>query len=195
MRAYDDLYTIIRRSQDQEARLIIQNIRSGVDVETIVRMIQEGDLLLQLSLRPEWRFRYEFPGTFPELPLYLNQWPNPYLSSTVFQKSLLSTTQLPDVTTGPPETANQDSLYVVPYHVATMADPRLDSVDVTRYTTVCSDNSLLRSLLEIYFLFEFPFNSFFHIDIFLDDMASGQDNYCSPVLVNAVLASAWVCIK
>jgi hypothetical protein len=80
----------------------------------------------------------------------------------------------------------------MPFHVAKMADSRLDHIDLTKYTTVSDDKKLLRSLLDIHFHFEFPFNSFSHIDLVLEDMVHGQERYSSPVHVNVILASAWV---
>lgn len=83
-------------------------------------------------------------------------------------------------------------MFLVPYHTVELADPKLESADVAKWTAVTPDNLLLRRLLEIYFIFEFPFHPFFHKDLFLDDLLSGDLRFCSPLLVNAVLAAAWV---
>lgn len=47
-------------------------------------------------------------------------------------------------------------------------------------------------LLKLYFQYEHQFLSFFHKDLFLDDMLSGSTTFCSELLVNAVLALACV---
>lgn len=166
-------------------------MRSGEDVELLVRSIREGNLLLQLSLRPEWKYQYEFPGRFRRMPPHLGQWINPYLKSELLSRSLVPLTTYAkslDID----ERTNKGRMYAVPYHAVKLADSRLEFVDLTKYTMVASDKPLLRSLLEIYLLFDYPFNSFFHADLFLDDLVSGQGRHCSPVLVNAVFAAAWV---
>lgn len=83
-------------------------------------------------------------------------------------------------------------MYETPYHTVQMVEPRLDAVDPSKWTTVISDNVLLRKLLEIYFVHDYPYFTFFHKDFFLDDMATGRTRFCSSLLVNAVLAAACV---
>lgn len=187
-RAYEDLFEILRGSQDDDAALVTRRIRSGEDVESLVRSIREGDLLLQLAVRPEWKRQYEFPGRFQQMPPHLNRWPNPYLKS----KSLGRLLAGQEDTHQKDEVREVDRMYAVPYHAVKLADPRLESIDLTKYTTVIKNKSLLRSLLEIYLLFEYPFDSFFHADLFLDDIVRGQNRHCSPLLIHAVLAAGWV---
>ncbi|KAK9420218.1 hypothetical protein SUNI508_06747 [Seiridium unicorne] len=190
LNAHEKLYEILRNSHDDDAAMISRRIRSGEDVEQLVRSVQEGDLLLQLSLRPEWKFRYDFPSNFQQMPSNLSRWPNPYLES----KCLLRWPDSPATNGDSPsidEVAHEDRMYVVPYHAAGLADHRLDMIDLTRYTTIVKDKALLRSLLEIYLLCEHPFDSFFHADVFLDDLTRGEGHHCAPVLINAVLAAAW----
>lgn len=47
-------------------------------------------------------------------------------------------------------------------------------------------------LFTLDFMFEYPFHPFFQKDLFIDDMLNGRRRFCSPLLVNAVLAAAWV---
>ncbi|KAK4120218.1 hypothetical protein N657DRAFT_531873, partial [Parathielavia appendiculata] len=51
----------IRQRPEAEANEIVKRIRRGEDPECIVRFIKEGDLLLQLALVPETRYRYISP--------------------------------------------------------------------------------------------------------------------------------------
>lgn len=53
---YRELYRLLVTVSEAEALDILQRLRSGTDVETAVRLAQEGDLLLQLALKPESRF-------------------------------------------------------------------------------------------------------------------------------------------
>ncbi|ORY56144.1 uncharacterized protein BCR38DRAFT_120679 [Pseudomassariella vexata] len=190
-RAYENLYSILRTSPPDEASLVLRRVRSGVDVETVLQSIQEGDLLLQLVLRPEWRYRYDFPY-LKEMPSFLGLWPNPYLRSTLHDRALISPSQHRMLTEQLITSEDEmNRMYLVPYHAVSMTDFRLGSVDVAKWTTVSSDNALLRALVEIYFVFEFPFHPFFHKELFLDDLLNDRHRFCSPLLVNAVLAAAW----
>lgn len=44
---------MLQARPDAEAREIFKRIRGGMDAESILRHIQEGDVLLQLALVPE----------------------------------------------------------------------------------------------------------------------------------------------
>ena len=80
----------------------------------------------------------------------------------------------------------------MPYHAAVHEDLRISTADVSYWTSVSSDNSLLRELLDIYFVCEYPFHQFFHKNLFLEDMVQGKTRFCSRALVNAILAAGWV---
>ena len=58
------------------------------------------------------------------------------------------------------------------------------------WTRVTRDTALVEHLLSLYFCWAHPYYVLFSKDIFLDDMAKGRSNYCSPLLVNALLAFA-----
>ncbi|KAI0381668.1 hypothetical protein F5Y04DRAFT_288489 [Hypomontagnella monticulosa] len=188
--AYEDLFGILRSRSDEETARILQRLRIGEDVHAIVKAVQDGDLLLQLSLVPDLRYRYEFPY-IPEMPAHLERWPNPYLQSILYQKT---DTQPPS--SGYLETLREitdeaQKMYLVPYHAVELVDPRMLSINVSNWTTVSSDNPMLLVLLQIYFLFDFPFHPFFQKDLFLEDMIIGSRRFCSPLLVNAILGAAW----
>lgn len=65
---------------------------------------------------------------------------------------------------------------------------------VRNWTTVTSDSSLLVSLMGSWTVCEHSYYHYLDRDAFLDDVASGGMEFCSPLLVNALLASACVCI-
>ncbi|KAJ4007727.1 hypothetical protein NW752_010396 [Fusarium irregulare] len=91
----------------------------------------------------------------------------------------------------PDETIVKDSvIYQVPYHAAEVTDPHLDAIKAKKWTTIIDDDKLLRKLIQMYFLKEYPFLPAFQKDYFLQDMLSGRKQYCSHLLVHAVLASA-----
>ena len=66
---HERLYAALRTMSEQDSRAVLDKLRLGADVSTVLRQIKEGDLLLQLSLVPESRRRYEFPysSTMPPI--------------------------------------------------------------------------------------------------------------------------------
>jgi hypothetical protein len=78
--------------------------------------------------------------------------------------------------------------YLRPVHAASIVDHRMDEIVPSKWTTVNAENSLMRTLIRAYFLQEYDWFTFFHKDYFLDDMLAGSDTFCSPLLVNAILA-------
>ncbi|RYO79962.1 hypothetical protein DL766_010140 [Monosporascus sp. MC13-8B] len=56
------------------------------------------------------------------------------------------------------------------------------------WTTVTSDVNLVRHLLALYFCWEYPTFASLSKEHFLKDFNAGRHRYCSPILVNALLA-------
>lgn len=176
---------------ETEAADVFLRIRTGGDVQEILNHVKEGSLLMQLSLVPETRRRYELPHV-PNMPAFTLVPNNAYLSSLVYE------TTFP--TFGAPEINNALSLptrdvlgdndaYLKPYHSATMTDPLLQRIKPSIWTTVSTDNELLRRLLGAYFMHQHLSHFYFNKDLFLEDMATGGEDHCSQLLVNAVLAA------
>jgi len=181
-------------------------IQAGDNADTIIHRLNEADLLLQVSLVPETRLRFVFPYT-PTMPPALVPG-NRYLDSLLYEATSLSTVQ--DSRTGEEQALTATAFsatsepgfgasrhlspYLKPYHAAKLVEPRLDSVKPSEWTSVSSNDSFMRSLLEGYFFYEYSFSSFFQKDYFLEDMAKHEHHYCSSLLVNAILAYAWVSI-
>ena len=189
--AYEELVDILRSRPEPEAFSILGRIRSGADIQTILRHVKDGDLLLQLSLIPETRYRYEFPY-IADMPAFLGVPNNPYLASLIYENTftLITAKQTPvDSRDG---TAEYRDVYLTPYHAAKIIDHQLNAATVSKWTAVLADDVMLRRLLESYFMFEFPSLPFFHKDSFLEDMVAGRRRFCSSLLVNAVLAGACV---
>ncbi|CAJ2511194.1 Uu.00g068190.m01.CDS01 [Anthostomella pinea] len=190
--AYEDLFNIVRSRPDHDSLQILERIRSGIDIHHVLNSIHDGDLLLELGVQREHHLRYEFPYR-REMPLYLEQWQNPYLKSHLYGKmsnpspnNMMSTESLEAI-----EDDYQKS-YLIPYHAADLVDPLLAEADVASWTNVSSNNTMLRRLLEIYFVSEYPFHPYFLKEAFVEDLVAGNRQFCSPLLVNAVLAAAWV---
>jgi hypothetical protein len=149
-----------------------------------MRHISIGDILLQLHVEPETRYRFVFPYK-TQMPASLQSPNNPYLQSllyeTTFSQSFPSSTD-----------EKYRPQYLRPLLAAKIVDPRLDSVKPSMWTNVCTDDNLMRAILRTYLLSEYDRFTIFHKDHFLDDMAKGSNRFCSPLLVNAVFAIACV---
>lgn len=144
---HDALCDILRTRQEDVAIKILQRLRTGTDVETVLKSIHDGDLLLQVSLRPEYRYQYEFPYK-QEMPTGLENsaWPNPYLQSILYDKVRGSA---PPAETDAQSGGERQRMYMTPYHAVELLDARLGAIDVTKWTAVPASNSLLRTLIEI----------------------------------------------
>lgn len=189
---YTELFEAIRTRDRADVDAIVQQIRSGADADTTLKRIRNGDLLLQLSLAPETKYRYDFPY-LREIPSYLLTSDNPYTNTFVHEYSFGQEQKSRDqAALGSLNTNRYGGTYWTPYHVAELVDPNLEVVKPSLWTTASSDDALMRKLLRLYFIREYHTGPFFQKDYFLEDMAAGRNQYCSSLLVNAVLTYACV---
>jgi hypothetical protein len=56
------------------------------------------------------------------------------------------------------------------------------------WTTITSDSTLVQHLLALYFCWEYPTFASLSKEHFLRDFQDGRHRYCSPILINALLA-------
>ena len=63
------------------------------------------------------------------------------------------------------------------------------------WTHITDDKDLVSHLISLYFTWDYPFNSFLDCDVFIRHMAAGdvESQFCTPFVVNAILANACVC--
>ncbi|KAH8650147.1 hypothetical protein BX600DRAFT_554549 [Xylariales sp. PMI_506] len=206
---YEQLYRLLQSSSERAALEIILRIRLGTDVQTLLRQIEEGDLPLQLLHRPDVTPRYEFPYV-RTMPAALAVPNNPYIHSLLYENTAsehdapaqltlraaaaAAVATATTTTTTTVKKQNTAPCYTNPYHVAEVFELRLAAVSASRWTSVISDDHLLRTLLQWYILYEYATYPAFQLDLFLDAM-TGQSTtlLCSPLLVNAVLAEACHC--
>ena len=204
---YKELYQYLRRLPENQGQEVLHRIRRGDSVMTIVRQIKDGDLLLQMSLVPEIHLRYEFPYR-AAMPLAITQSNNAYLSSILHEALYIddqdqardqNQEQISDQGKKQEQqrqiqspTIYYSAAYMKPYHAAKHIEPLLSAVDVTKWTSVISDNDLFVALLSAYFFHEYLAYPVFQKEIFLRAMVDGDDRFCSPLLVNALLAEACV---
>jgi hypothetical protein len=190
--ALNEIYQLLISRPQNDAQGIFDQIRSGVEPETLLRRIKESDLLIQLAVAPSTEFRYEFPF-IPGMPSFLEVKTNPYLSSKLYEHATLDLARRSDRARRPSQQyAKWEHIYRIPFHASRLAEPLIDRVKPSRWTSVSSDDYMMRQILETYFRLEFPFLAFFHKDMFLRDMSAGKTACCSSLLVNAILAAACV---
>ncbi|KAM0451834.1 hypothetical protein ACHAO4_005791 [Trichoderma viride] len=186
---HEEFHQLLRLRPEAEVLEMVHRIRAGVTVEDIVRHVHSGDVLLQLSVSPERRYHYSL-GRVLNIPDFLRAASSQYTTSLVYRKSFDPKWHWSSPPQLPPSVADYRALYDAPFHVAEMVDADIDAAKPSRWTSVSSDDELLRALLKSYFTHEYLFFPFFHKDSFLQDMVSGRRRFCSPLLVNAVLASS-----
>ncbi|KAI5867928.1 hypothetical protein GGS23DRAFT_591738 [Durotheca rogersii] len=186
---YEELFDFLKTKSDTESVEILRRIRSGADVGSVLRHAKDGDLLIQLSLAPESRRRYEFPYK-AEMPASILLPDNLYLRSFVFETTFNDLPSLGSSHLSQQLQGSSDDRYLKPFHAAQIIDPNFSNVVVSKWTTVTSNDHLLRRLLTAYTYYQHPWTAAFHLKYFLDDMAAGRERFCSSLLVNAVLAAA-----
>ena len=154
-----------------------------------MRQVKDGDLLLQLAWAPATRLRYEFPYS-TSMPAALLSPGSPYLGSPVFQTTFHALPQSAEQTEA--WASPSETIYMTPYHAAELMDPHMPSIQVSKWTSVESDDELLRTLLRAYFLYGYANSTYFRKDIFLQAIRDGDTRFYSPLLINAILAEACV---
>jgi hypothetical protein len=190
--AHRRLIELLRFRDEQSVALILHRIRAGDPVDSVISLVQDGDLLLQLALAPPSEYRYEFPYA-KDMPAFLLGRPdNPYLDSWAFR--LPPRDRLGSAPPGHSGDAGAEvrKMYSIPFHAAQLVDARLESVSASRWTNVPCSDKLFRELLQIYLLWDYHHFGIFQKDYLLDDMVAGKEQFCSPLLVNAILATASV---
>lgn len=193
-----EILELLRNLPDRDAQGVLQSIRAGTDFETIVKHVRAGDLLLQMSVRPETRYRYDFPYRSGMPEEYLAD--NPYMDSLVYEAAALYSAN------GPPARSKDigsksvtalsseeyNSFYLKPLHAATVIEPRLLDAKISAWTSVCDNDTLMRDLLSSWLRCEYSFTAAFQKNLFLQDLVTGNDEFCSSLLVNIVLGYSCV---
>lgn len=171
--AFEALYDFLKVKEEDQAIALLQRMRAGTDLETIMAALQDISPLRQLSPRPEIHFRYTFPYK-REMPFALRSgaWSNPYIDSILYRTTyeMDSQDELSEETVLKPRQA----MYLVPYHAVELLDGRLASIDMTKWTAVPTSNSLLLSLLETCEFLKSHFLEEFFLEKTVNNPSQGQ---------------------
>lgn len=192
---HEELYKLLQHRSRPEALTILHRIRAGSDVESILRFSADGDLLLQLGLTPEARYRYG-PHLEEDTPRLFSDPDDPYRLAPLLDSSVRPSSPGPEPRgRAHGQSPSPGDIYEKPFHTASFVDSRLHPPNLLQWTNATDDADLVSNLLSLYFQHEYPQQTFFQKDLFLDDMAAGRHRFCSPLLFNAVLAAASVGVE
>ncbi len=76
---------------------------------------------------------------------------------------------------------------------SSFCDERLDQLVISTWTKVPVTNEFAARAVSLYLETDHPLLGLFDADLFLEDLVNGQINFCSPLLVNALLC--WACVS
>jgi len=182
------IFEVLRTRPASETTFVLSLLQEGIDAEDILRQISEGDLLLQMHLRPETNFRFEFPWR-AEMPSYIRGSQNPYLAAPIHGASYAPETEFQIAR----RNAAITSQYLMPLSAARVMDARLESIRPSLYTNVSKNDKVMRALLHDFILYGYDWACVLQLNDFLDDMLAHRHDFCSPLLVNVVLAYSTHC--
>jgi hypothetical protein len=199
---YRELYQYLHNSAESQALEILRCIRLDTNPAAVLRQVQGGDLLRPpTSPVNETRLRYEFPYR-SAMPLIIQRSNNAYLTSILYEAvnmdqqdrdQVLDQMKLAQEKQEAVDMAGRFSpAHLTPYHAAKHVDPLLSGVQAASWTSVISDDALFATLISAYLVHEYPTFPAFQKDIFLRAMVEGDGRFCSPLLVNIVLAAGCV---
>ncbi|KAG9195248.1 hypothetical protein G6011_00368 [Alternaria panax] len=177
---------MLQNLPEKDAADVFRRIRAGANAEAVVKHIQDGSLAMESSNVPQASSRFHFP--------FMDKIPTSLRESTYFQSLVYEAIEASDYDTNTSQTCSthQKSNYSRALLTARLVDTLLEDAQPSHWTNVSSNDRLLRSILESYFINQYPRQFFFVKTYFLEDMALRRNEYCSPLLVNALLAKACV---
>ncbi|KAK4983665.1 hypothetical protein LTR50_007094 [Elasticomyces elasticus] len=223
--SFRELHHALASRPESEASVILKQIRSGDDIDTVLTLISDGDLLF----RPRRTTAGQFQAG-------LNMLDNPVAgsSSHVTQSSttrdhaqanlsdghdmnefsprkraareapmlpaygdspqLSSSYRSPSASHTPYGLVDTRSFVASPAQLEARASyerPEFN-VEAQLWTSVIRDNALMSHLLTVYFTYSHKFFCWFEKESFIEDLLQGGTDFCSPLLVNAVLALACI---
>lgn len=89
------------------------------------------------------------------------------------------------------DTSDQSAQYAV--EPPRLCDERLNQLDITRWTDVDITSDLAAKCISLYLETDHPLLGQFDPELFVAQLISGEEKYCSSLLVNALLY--WACVS
>jgi hypothetical protein len=210
-----ELYGMLISRPEAEAYIILQRLRSSSDVRSTITFIKEGDLLIQhqpasassaanvplhLISTTESFLNMHHPKAYPQLPL-----PKEETASMGPRRTSIVEMDPEDYDLPLSEQIRNAKYVYMAKIILRLAnnnrsldkphspcDERLLHVQASQWTTVTTNNTVLVNLISLYLSWDHVTLRLFDEDYFLDQISTGQTEYCSPLLVNSMLAAAAV---
>ncbi|KAM0322081.1 hypothetical protein ACHAQA_009710 [Verticillium albo-atrum] len=183
----EHLFGFVRDGPEPDVATIVRRLREGADLDSLGMHIRDGDLLLQMAMRPDLTYIYTLPDV-KDMPISLTQDSSiPYVKSLLYQNTAGLLEHTENVR---PEESEWQRVYRIPFHAVELVDHRIERIQSSKWTSITVANSIVRKLVGVYFILQHPFYTFFQKDLFLEDMVSRKGRFCSPLLFNAVMAEA-----
>ncbi|KAI0390706.1 hypothetical protein F5Y17DRAFT_471455 [Xylariaceae sp. FL0594] len=176
-----ELYGMLRSRPEPEAHVILQRLRRSTDIHSTIAFIKEGDLLINRRIPAS-------SSSTGETSAY------PASAAARDDTSELGLRRRTVVELNPDE--NDTAMAEQIRHVKCLGlshpvcDDRILRVKASRWTTVTANDNVLANLISLYLSWDHATMRLFDEDYFLDQIAAGQTEYCSPLLVNSLLATA-----
>lgn len=163
--AYKEIYGTLKVAPKADAEILFEQIRGGRDVETLVRRIEEGNLLLQPAMKNK--------GS---------------VSSPCFQQLLPWKLYLPDLSQNrlPDDIDISTTLTLPPRPL----DAYMSHSNDDMWTQIGWTKAHIRHLIDVIFTWDYLPFSLFCYDHFLHSFYSDSRRFCSSALVCALLALA-----
>jgi len=167
---YEQFCHLLGSLPERESHGILRRLREGADAATIMRQVKDGDLPVQTS------------STRSHSHVKAKSWAKGRRGSSqsriAFWAENMQTDHMLD---GLPRSRGLDQVLFI-----------LDELEVKplteAWTTITNDINLVLHLLALYFCWEYPTLASLSKEHFLRDFRDGRHRYCSPLLVNALLA-------
>ncbi|KAF2647779.1 hypothetical protein K491DRAFT_671684 [Lophiostoma macrostomum CBS 122681] len=193
-----ELFDMLKHRPESDAYSILHRIRTSNDLLSVLAFIRAGDVLIQA------RTSFKAPAWSPPPPranssteILLNTYhTHAYPTVPPLEDSGTDLGQkresVLDIEAGGSSTLTDDEIgnarsLSKPHK---LCDDRLYRVKASQWTTVTDDDTIVANLLSLYLSWEHTTLRLFDEDYFLDQLADGKKSYCSPLLVNAILAIA-----
>jgi hypothetical protein len=180
---------------DNEAVRRLQSLKKEIDTSVIMSTLrQNGDPREDSTESSTSTTPGEDTFCTTELsPQYPNAYPN--LPNLDF-KTLQEATYQQLITPVNRKSPGSPTQVVEPSGVEpslTLCDSRLLNLDITKWTDVLVTSKFAAHSISLYLETDHPLLGFFEPNLFVADLSSGAEDYCSSLLVNSLLY--WACVS
>lgn len=164
--AYKDIYDSLQASSHEDAEAVLKRIRTGVDAQTMLNQIKDGDIATQSSMDDA------NPVTALSCFQQLRSWK--FCPPGLGEKRLLGDLDESSILTLPPRPL----------------DAYKSQAHEDKWTRIGWTKAHIHHLMDAVFTWDYlPFSLFCH-DLFIRDFYENSNRFCSSALVCAVLALA-----